>query len=59
MDPMVGRFLLYLGGILAAILGAIGINKALFGTARWIKARLWPVEQAKADLHHTYRKGER
>ena len=59
MDDMVGRFLLYLGGVLAAILAAIGINKALFGTARWIKAQLWPTEQAKADLHHTYRKGER
>ena len=55
MDPMVGRFLLYLGGILAAILAAIGINKALFGTARWIKAQLWPTEQAKADLHESFK----
>ena len=59
MDDMVGRFLLFVPVIAGCVVLAIGINKALFGTARWIKAQLWPTEQAKADLHHTYRKGER
>ena len=59
MDPMTGLFLVYLLAVGCCIAVAWGITKATFGTARWIKAQLWPTEQAKADLHHSYRKGER
>ena len=59
MDQFVGRFLLYVP-IMGLCIGlAWYVNHNLFrafdALAEWWRLR----KQAKADLHHTYRKGER
>ena len=59
MDPMTGLFLVYLLAVGCCIAVAWGVKEIVFGVGRvvgdWWRLR----KQAKADFHHTYRKGER